>query len=152
LELSHNAVGLCRKGIASKSYCSRQIEAVIAAYNYRSGNILTVIAFKSYFSTSKPKVIMCNAVTFCNTLPTYEGNKQYEKGLVQLVGQSRTTQILTGEKAREINMRLERGRREAASLNTSRHPVKKKNWKAIRADCLRTYKAHHKFKDNLEII
>jgi hypothetical protein len=126
LELSHNAVGLCRKGIASKNYCSRQIEAVIAAYNYRSGNILTVIAFKSYFSTSKPKAIMCNAVTFCNTLPTYEGNKQYEKGLVQLVGQSRTTQILTGEKARKINMRLERGRREAASLNTSRHPVKKK--------------------------
>jgi hypothetical protein len=69
---------------------------------------------------------MCNAVTFCNTLPTYEGNKQYEKGMLQLVGQSRTTQILTGEKAREINMRLERGRREAASLNTSRHPVKKK--------------------------
>ncbi len=41
------------------------MEAVIAIYSYRSGNIVAVIAFKSYCSDSKTKAIACNAVTFC---------------------------------------------------------------------------------------
>jgi hypothetical protein len=38
--------------MTSKSYCSRQNEAVIAANTYRSGNILAVITSKSYCSDS----------------------------------------------------------------------------------------------------
>jgi hypothetical protein len=64
LALLHNALGLCRKVIAFKSYRFWQIEAVIATFSYRFGNILTVIALKSYCSASKAKAITCNAVTF----------------------------------------------------------------------------------------
>jgi hypothetical protein len=64
LTLSHNALRLCRKVIAFKSYCSWHIDAVIATYSYHSGHILTVNAFKSYRCASKEKAIMCNAVTF----------------------------------------------------------------------------------------
>ncbi len=69
LALLHNALGLCRKVIASKSYRFWQIEAVIATpFSYRFGNILTVIAFKSYCSASKAKAMTCNAVTFCSNV------------------------------------------------------------------------------------
>jgi hypothetical protein len=41
-----------KKVIASKIYCSDHNGAVIATYSYQAGNILAVIASKSYCSNS----------------------------------------------------------------------------------------------------
>jgi hypothetical protein len=56
--LSHNALTLRRKVIASFTYLSRLIEIVIASYSYRFGSIVIVIAAYSYrslfFMAQKP--------------------------------------------------------------------------------------------------
>jgi hypothetical protein len=46
LALTHNALKLWRKVIASKSYCTWHKEVIIATDSYLSGNILPVIALK----------------------------------------------------------------------------------------------------------
>jgi hypothetical protein len=53
-----------KKVIASKIYCSGHNGALIATYSYQAGNILGVIASKSYCSDSSAKAMTCNAVTF----------------------------------------------------------------------------------------
>ncbi len=62
--LSHNDLGLWKEDVASKSYRSGHKGTVFATYNYHSGNILAIIAAKSYCPERETKVIMCNAVTF----------------------------------------------------------------------------------------
>jgi hypothetical protein len=57
LALSHDALGQWGRANASERYRSLHKGAVIATYNYFSGNILAIIASKSYCSDSKAKAI-----------------------------------------------------------------------------------------------
>jgi hypothetical protein len=73
--LSHTALRLWRRIIASESYHSWHKEVVIAIDSYRSGNIFAVIAFKSFWFNYKAKAIMCNTIIFfVVTLLTYDYN------------------------------------------------------------------------------
>jgi hypothetical protein len=61
--LLHNAIGGGEKSLLLEVIFGHR-EAVIATHSYRSGNILAVIASKSYCFDSQTKAITCNAVTY----------------------------------------------------------------------------------------